>query len=116
MSSSKTLHELCDELGVTRRVIQGYEKAGLVSATSRNKYGHLLYDEKEQKRIVQIRMYQHIGFTIKEIKELIDAPDSFIKAAIEEQILHLKEKKKNIDIWIKEAYGIIKAIEEKEKQ
>ena len=28
----------------------------------------------------------------------------------------LKEKKKNIDIWIKEAYGIIKAIEDKEKQ
>lgn len=43
MSSSKTLHELCDELRVTRRVIQGYEKAGLVSATDKNKYGHLLY-------------------------------------------------------------------------
>ncbi len=38
MSSNKTLHELCDELGVTRRVIQGYEKAGLASATGRNKY------------------------------------------------------------------------------
>ena len=105
MSSNKTLHELCDELRVTRRVIQGYEKAGLVSATGRNKYGHLLYNEKAQERIVQIRMYQQLGFSIREIKELIDAPDSFVKA-----------KKKNIDIWIKEAYGIIKAIEDKEKQ
>ena len=62
MSSNKTLHELRDELGVTRRVIhdgiQGYEKAGLVSATGKNKYGHLLYNEKAQERIVQIRMYQ----------------------------------------------------------
>jgi DNA-binding transcriptional MerR regulator len=116
MSSNKTLHELCDELRVTRRVIQGYEKAGLVSATGRNKYGHLLYNEKAQERIVQIRMYQQLGFTIREIKELIDAPDSFVKAAVEKQILYLKEKKKNIDIWIKEAYGIIKAIEDKEKQ
>ncbi len=116
MSSNKTLHELCDELGVTRRVIQGYEKAGLVSATGKNKYGHLLYNEKAQERIVQIRMYQQLGFTIREIKELIDAPDSFVKATVEKQILYLKEKKKNIDIWIKEAYGIIKAIEDKEKQ
>ena len=58
MSSNKTLHLLCDELGVTRRVIEGYEKAGLASATGRNKYGHLLYNEKAQERIVQIRMYQ----------------------------------------------------------
>ena len=38
MSSNKTLHELCDELGVTRRVIQGYEKAGLEEED-----GHIVY-------------------------------------------------------------------------
>lgn len=58
MSSSKTLRELCDELKVTRRVIQGYEKAGLVSATDKNKYGYLLYDEQAQERIVRIRLFQ----------------------------------------------------------
>ena len=47
---------------------------------------------------------------------MIDAPDSFVKVTVEKQILYLKEKKKNIDIWIKQAYGIIKAIEDKEKQ
>lgn len=40
-----TLREICEALEVSRRAIQGYEKAGLVVATGRNKYGHLLYDE-----------------------------------------------------------------------
>ncbi len=35
----KTLHELCDDLGVTRRAVQGYEKAGLVSATAKINMG-----------------------------------------------------------------------------
>lgn len=116
MSSSKKLHELCDELGVTRRTIQGYENAGLVSASGRNKYGHLLYDEKAQKRIARILLYQRIGFKLRQIRELIDAPDAIVKAALEKQILHLKEERKNIDVWIEGAYGIIKEIEDKEKQ
>ena len=48
MNGMKTLHELCDALGVSRRAVQGYEKAGLVAPSGRNKYGHLLYDEKAQ--------------------------------------------------------------------
>ena len=38
-----TLQEVCKFTGVSRRAIQGYEKAGLVSATERNERGHLLY-------------------------------------------------------------------------
>lgn len=113
MSSSKTLRELCDELKVTRRVIQGYEKAGLVSATDKNKYGYLLYDEQAQERIVRIRLYQQLGFTIKEIKGLIDASDADVKRALEKQISNLKEKRKNIEVLIYQAYNLIKKIEEK---
>ena len=42
-----TLRELCENVGVTRRAIQGYEKMGLVKANETNKYGHLLYGEVE---------------------------------------------------------------------
>ena len=47
MSSNKTLHELCDELGVTRRVIQGYEKAGLASATGQEQVYSSESDNRE---------------------------------------------------------------------
>lgn len=66
----KTLKEVCEQVGVTRRAVQGYEEAGLVETTGRNKYGHLLYDESAIEKIKEIKMYQDFGFSIKEIQVL----------------------------------------------
>ncbi len=74
-----TLREICEVLGVSRRAVQGYEKVGLVSATDRNKYGHLLYDETAMLRIARIKFYQQLGFSIKEIIGIIDAGDGWKK-------------------------------------
>lgn len=70
-----TLREICETLEVSRRTIQGYEKAGLVAATARNKCGHLLYDDTAKFRIARIKFYQQLGFTVKEITVIIDAPN-----------------------------------------
>lgn len=111
MENCRTLHEICDAVGVSRRAVQGYEKAGLVCATKRNKYGHLLYDEESQRRIEQIRLYQQLGFQIKEIKEFIDAPAAVVKTVLEKQVLRLKEERTQMDELIEKAYELIDAIE-----
>jgi len=111
MEKCKTLQELHMEYGVTRRAVQGYEKAGLVTASGKNKYGHLLYDESAQKRIVRIKLYQQMGFTIKEIQLLIDAPAAQVKAALELQIARLKEERTNMDLLIEKAYELLQALE-----
>lgn len=103
----KYLREVCDELKVSRRAIQGYEKAGLVSPTDRNKYGHLLYDDKAQKRIETIKLYQQLGFSIKEITQLIDAPQPVIKQALKKQVVYLKGEKERIDLLIERAYELM---------
>lgn len=104
-----TLREMCDTFGVSRRAVQGYEKARLVSASRKNTRGYLLYDEAVQERVKRIKLFQQMGFTIKQIKELIDAPDNILKPALEERLQKLTEEKKNIEIlihqlrvWIKE--------------
>ena len=86
MDETKTLSEVCSVLEVSRRAVQGYENAGLVSATGKNKYGHLLYDEDAQRRIKQIRLLQQLGFRVKEIKDIIDAPSEVAAEAIKRQI------------------------------
>ena len=86
MDETKTLSEVCSALEVSRRAVQGYENAGLVSATGKNKYGHLLYDEEAQRRIKQIRLLQQLGFRVKEIKDIIDAPAEEVAEAIKRQI------------------------------
>lgn len=74
---------MCAELNISRRTIQGYEKEGLVSPSGKNKYGHLLYGEAERERIRLVRFYQQVGFPLKEIKALMEAPVPIRKAALE---------------------------------
>lgn len=110
MKSYKTLHEVCDAFGVTRRAVQGYEKAGLVHATEKNKYGYLLYDEEAQQRIARIRLYQNIGFTLREIREIIDAPCAQVREALQKQLLHLKEEQDRISSLIEKICRLIETI------
>lgn len=107
MSELKSLREVCDLLGISRRTIQNYEKAGLVAPAERNKYGYLLYGEKEQKRIGQIKMYQKFGFTVKEIKELMGATEREKKEALMKKVDELKAKKDEIEYIIERAERMI---------
>ena len=102
-----TLREICETLGVSRRALQGYEKAGLVTASGRNKYGHLLYDKDAEMRIAQIKFYQQLGFSIKEITMIIDAPDTEIKKALEYRVQKLKDEKTEMDELIERANQMI---------
>lgn len=103
-----TLREVCESMNISRRVVQGYEKAKLVSATGKNEYGYLLYDEEAQNRIRQIRLYQELGFMIKEIKEIIDAPIDIRNERIRKQIKKIEEEKKMMDVRISKANELIK--------
>ena len=46
-----TLREILEKYGVSRRAVQGYEKAGIVRPTGKNERGHLLYDEETVEKI-----------------------------------------------------------------
>lgn len=102
-----TLREICDSLGVSRRAVQGYEKVGLVKPTGKNERGHLLYDEQTRERIREIRLFQQIGFTRKEIATIIDAPSEIRREALERQLVRLKKKKEDVEVLIQEVYQLI---------
>ena len=105
-----TLREMCSALDVTRRAVQGYEKIGLVSASSRTDRGHLLYDEAARERIEKIKMYQDFGFSVKEVKTVIDAPNEVLKKALEIKLEKLKEDRKKQDALIKKAQELLKTL------
>lgn len=104
------LREICRELKISRRTVQGYEKAGLVSATGRNKYGHLLYDENAIQRIAKIKFYQQLGFSLKEITEIIDAPDAVLKSRLEKQVETLNKEKEEMQELIEKAEHMIETL------
>ena len=106
-----TLKELCESVGVSRRSIQCYEKAGLMMPTDKNKYGHLLYDINTMHRAEKIRFMQELGFKLKYIKEIIDAPKDVMKEALERRVRELEEEVARLDRIIQEATRFIESLE-----
>ncbi len=108
MISLRTMYEA---LGLSRRIIQCYEKAGLLKPSGKNKYGHLLYDDEALERVKRIRFLQQLGFQLKEIKELIDAPDRVKKEALRRQLERLEGEKERLGQIIQEAYTYLDRLE-----
>ena len=106
----KTLREVCRSTEVSRRAVQGYEKAGLVKADSKNKYGHLLYDKSSQQRIKDIRFYQQIGFSLKEIAEVIDKDDKAKSEVLENKLRALKKEGEKLQQLIEETERLIEKL------
>jgi DNA-binding transcriptional MerR regulator len=107
MSKEKTLKEVCKETGVSRRAVQGYERAELVRPSAKNSRGYLLYDASAQKRIREIKTFQDLGYSIKEIKEIIDSPSGVLKASLQEQIQILEKRQEQIGELIELARTMI---------
>lgn len=105
-----TLSEINNAFGITRRAIQGYEKEKLVSSSGKNERGYLLYDEKSQERIKQIKLFQQMGFSVKEIKNIIDAPNDILKSVLEKQVKKQEAKKENIEESISKIYELMKKL------
>lgn len=59
--------------------------------------GHLLYDATAQERIGIIHMYQEIGFSVRDIREIIDAPRISIIPILEKQMEKLKKEKRRME-------------------
>ncbi len=110
MKHEMTLREMCDVLGVSRRAVQGYEEAGLVAHTGRNKYGHLLYDDAASRRVERIKFYQSLGFHIREIQGFIDAPAHVVKAALSKQIAHLRKEQQLTYALIEQAERLLREL------
>jgi len=108
--STKILREVCNAVGVTRRAVQGYERAGLVSATCRNERGYLLYDEEELEKIKKIKLFQEMGFTVREICELDHAPNHVLKAALEIRVKKLRMEDGRVNEMIRVAMEMIREL------
>lgn len=105
-----SLKSMCELLKVSRRSIQCYEKAGLLMPTDKNKYGHLLYDESAFHRAKMIRFLQELGFKLREVKEIIDAPNDVIKEALKKRVSGLEIEKARLEQIIQEASDYINSL------
>lgn len=67
-----TIGKLAGEVGVSVDAIRFYEREGLLRPARKPGSGYRLYDAEAATRIRFIKQSQHCGFSLAEIRELLD--------------------------------------------
>jgi len=67
-----TIGKLAKEAGVGVETVRFYERKGLIRKPPKKESGFRTYSENEVIRIRFIRRAQELGFTLREVKELVD--------------------------------------------
>lgn len=71
------ISELSQKTGVSKDTIRFYEKAGLLDSNSkRGENNYRYYDDEAVARLAFIRQGKVLGFTLSEIKKVIDEWDT----------------------------------------
>lgn len=103
----KKLTEVEKIVGLTRRNIQEYEKAGVASKPScTNKYGYLLYSDADIDRLWQLRFYKELDYNIPKIRRMMRDKNYNEQIEMDNVIKKLKDKIKNLNHLIAIAEAI----------
>ncbi len=70
-----TIGVLSDQTGVNIETIRYYERIGLIESPPRSSGGRRLYDGAAARRLQFVRRSRELGFTIDDIRALLNAAD-----------------------------------------
>lgn len=68
----KTVGEVGALAGITVRTLHHYDERGLLSPSGRSDSGYRLYGERDLERLQEILGWRALGFSLREISELLD--------------------------------------------
>ena len=102
----RTVNEVSKLSGVSIRTLHYYDTIGLLHPTEVTEAGYRLYNDAALERLQQILLFRELEFPLKEIKEILDAPDFDRNKALAQQIELLTLKKEHLENLIDFARGI----------
>lgn len=93
--------QIAKDVGINVETIRYYEKLKLLPKPKRKESRYRIYDEMDLKRLLFIKRAKELGFTLREIKELLELRiDSEAKCG---DVKHLTENKlKDVDNRIRD--------------
>lgn len=102
--SAVTIGEVAREFKLTLRTLRFYEAKRLIAPQRQGT--NRLYSRRDRERIALILTGRQLGFTLAEIKELLDRPDGknlhLTRSKCVEQINHLERQKRGIELALGE--------------
>lgn len=75
MESQRTIGDLAREAGVPTSTVRYYERAGFIDPDGRSNSNYRLYGDRALDRLRFIRTAQSAGFTLSDIKSLLELRD-----------------------------------------
>jgi len=109
-----TVHQLAEMSGVTVRTLHYYDKIGLLQPSKRQDNNYRLYDETEVDILQQIILYRKIGFSLKQIKEIMEDTSFNRTDALMHQLEALISKRNELEQTIATVQKTLLMIDGKE--
>lgn len=97
---SMKVKEVAELVGVSVRTLHHYDQIGLLTPKEITDSGYRLYSEENLETLQQILFFKELGFTLKEIKKIINSPLFNRQEALILQRKMLIEKRKKVDKMI----------------
>src|SRR5579862_2563794 len=85
MSPTYQPHEFAKREGVTIRALHHYDRLGLLKPSGHTAAGYRLYTDRDLVRLEQIVALKFIGFSLSQIRELLNQRDLDVVAALRQQ-------------------------------
>ena len=102
----KTVKQIRDLTGVSARTLHYYDSIGLLKPTKVSQAGYRMYDDEAVERLYMILLFREIGFPLKKIRSILDAPDYDRNRILEQQIKRLQQEQTHLQNLIDLTRGV----------
>ncbi|ASO23012.1 DNA-binding transcriptional MerR regulator [Actinoalloteichus hoggarensis] len=91
-----TIGRLSEIAGVSVRTIRHYHQIGLLAEPARDGHGHRRYGSAELIMVLRVRRLVEIGFALREIADLLDAPPEVLRGSLDELDAELASRQEHL--------------------
>lgn len=116
MSETYSIAQLAKEFDVTTRTIRFYEDKGLISPERRGQ--RRVYHPRDRVRLQLVMRGKRLGFSLEEIREMIDLYDADPTEAAQLNLFlaKLRERRASLELQRMDIDTVISEIREREEQ
>ena len=101
-----TVKQLAKKCGVSVRTLHHYDAIGLLKPAQVTEAGYRLYDDSALERLYFILLFRELGFALKDIRGILDAPDFDRNRVLDQQIELLEKKQRHLECIANMARGV----------
>ncbi|MGP8251054.1 MAG: MerR family transcriptional regulator [Terracidiphilus sp.] len=87
-----TVSKLASRAGLSRTALLYYESIGLMRAPARSQGNYRFYDERDLKRLLEIRAYRDAGLKLDDIRAVLDRPAGEAAGVLRRRLMELDDE------------------------